>query len=213
MNQVLTAPVATGQQVMPQATIGSAEAWKEVPGFELYEASNFGRIRRKKTKRVLSPSLRREEYANITPRFEANLAMRGDLNTKLVHRVIAMTWLPDYTEDCTILHINGDKLDNRLENLRVATMTECNREAFKSGRINTPLPTAKLHPQTGQILEIYCGRRDASRSVNLSESAIHRAIRTGGTSGGYRWRNPTQQEIIEHGINEWIGPRPEQGCN
>lgn len=208
MNQIIAVPTATTLLTAFQpAVTPPAESWKVVPGFELYEASDLGRIRRKENKRVLSPYLSKGGGGtNVSHRHEVNLAIYGDLNTKLVHRVIAMTWLPDYGEDCTILHINGDKLDNRLENLQVVTQLENTREAFKIGKINTPLPTAKLHPQTGRILEIYHGRRDASRSIGRSETAIHQAIKTGGKSGGYRWRNPTKLEIKIHGINEWTGP-------
>lgn len=45
------------------------------------------------------------------------------IGRKLVpyHRVIAQAFLPDYSEDLQVDHINGITTDNRLENLRMVT--------------------------------------------------------------------------------------------
>lgn len=51
----------------------------------------------------------------------------------LVHRLIAMAFLPDYSKDLQVDHINGDKSDNRADNLRMATCRQ-NHRGFQNKR-------------------------------------------------------------------------------
>ena len=51
----------------------------------------------------------------------------------LVHRLIAMAFLSDYSDDLEVDHINGAKSDNRPENLRMATR-ETNMRAYWKNR-------------------------------------------------------------------------------
>ena len=41
-----------------------------------------------------------------------------------LHRIIAMTFLEDYSDELQVNHINGDKSDNRVENLEMVTASQ-----------------------------------------------------------------------------------------
>lgn len=46
------------------------------------------------------------------------------LGSRLMHRVVAACWLDNFAPDKQVHHINGDKTDNRADNLECLTQTE-----------------------------------------------------------------------------------------
>jgi hypothetical protein len=81
--------------------------YTEITEFPAYEISEEGNIRNKKSLKILSQSLSSKGY------YQINIANKS----RRVHRLLAETFInnPNLLE--TVNHINGDKLDNRLENL------------------------------------------------------------------------------------------------
>ena len=55
---------------------------------------------------------------------------------RLMHRVVAQCWLPDFSPEKHVHHINGDKTDNRADNLECVTPKEHfgDRHAGTNGR-------------------------------------------------------------------------------
>lgn len=49
-------------------------------------------------------------------------------HNRLIHRLVAMAFLPDYSEDKQVHHINENKSDNRVENLKVMDIVEHQRQ-------------------------------------------------------------------------------------
>jgi hypothetical protein len=90
------------------------EIWKDIIGFEgIYEVSNFGRVRRIKTGRILrtSKSGGCRGYVGI------NLSKDGKAYGKLVHRLVAESFLPNIEGLPEVNHKDEDKTNNRVENL------------------------------------------------------------------------------------------------
>jgi hypothetical protein len=50
--------------------------------------------------------------------------IRVNYKTYCLHKLVAMSFIPNIYDKPEIDHINGDKLDNRVENLRWATKSE-----------------------------------------------------------------------------------------
>lgn len=121
------------------------EAWAPVPGFPGYEASNFGRVRSVprtiEVKRAGGKYLRPLSGALLAtqrgPKGYLHLALRasGKGRTFAVHQIIGMTFLGARPVGHEIAHWDGNKENNRVENLRYATSKENKQDAARLGAI------------------------------------------------------------------------------
>lgn len=100
--------------------IENTEIWKQYLDTK-YEVSNLGNVRNKKTKAVLSQENTGNGYLCV------GLQMgKGVYKKTRVHRMVAITFLEfQRTEERNeVDHINGNKADNSVDNLRWCTHKE-----------------------------------------------------------------------------------------
>lgn len=89
--------------------------------------------------------------------------------TFLVHRLVALTYLPKEEGKDFVNHIDGDKLNNSLENLEWVTSSENLRHAFRTGlKSNTGIGNPKSVLSEGEVREIYYKLSEGSRVIDLS---------------------------------------------
>jgi hypothetical protein len=53
-----------------------------------------------------------------------------------LHRLIGMAFVPGYKEELTINHINGNKLDNRIENLEWVSLARNTQHQWETGLVD-----------------------------------------------------------------------------
>ena len=105
------------------------EEWRWVVGQEgKYKVSNLGRVRSfVKGGRIKTPHKTKCGY------FLVELFIDGKLSGRLIHRLVAEAFIPNSENKKTVNHKNGNKADNRVENLEWMTHSENVKHAFATG--------------------------------------------------------------------------------
>lgn len=132
------------------------EVWADVPDYEgIYEVSTLGRVKR------IKPGPNTKVGKILTPRLDTQGRPTVCLyNTELhkwrkewrVHQLVARAFIDAHPADgLEVCHGNGDKTDNRVENLRWDTSSANKQDAIKHGTaINQN--TGKTHCKRGHEL-------------------------------------------------------------
>jgi hypothetical protein len=101
------------------------EVFLTIKDYPNYAVSNLGRVKNLKKKQILKPSTDDKGYHAV------GLSINGIVKTQKVHRLVANTFLSNIEKKPCVDHIDGDKSNNDLQNLRFATIMENNRNRRK----------------------------------------------------------------------------------
>lgn len=110
------------------------EIWKDIKGYEgYYQISNLGGIKSFprngtiSTVYMLKPTLTKNGYYKVT------LSKPNNTTYLLVHRIVAETFIPNPENKPEVNHIDGDKLNNCVDNLEWCTSKENITHSIKTG--------------------------------------------------------------------------------
>lgn len=175
------------------------EEWKDIPGYEgLYMVSSEGRIK--------SLRYRHSNQEHIIPGrdngdgyFVVQLCKDGR-KMFTIHRLVATTFIPNPECKPYIDHINGDRKDNSVSNLRWCTQKEnCNyakaKDNFRKGHTGLLLGEKSVSAKPviqmsldGKLIKRYTCIMEASRETGINDSCICRVCKgERKQAGGYRW--------------------------
>lgn len=146
-----------------------------------YEITRDGRVisHKRITPKEIKPFLDRDGYKRVT------LQIDGKPKHFTIHRLVASTYLINECDKPEINHIDGNKLNNSLENLEWVTRSENTQKAYDNQQ-QIALGKPKLNPEL--VKEIRenkqnLNREQLARKYNVSCSCIQH-IRKGRT-----WKN------------------------
>ena len=163
------------------------EEWRDVVGYEgIYEVSNRGNVRNKKTLRIIKSSISYHNYVRVP------LRKNGKDRKLFLHRLVADAFIPNPENKEIVNHINGNKQDNRIENLEWCTYSENNVKAIKDGLRSTKRKIICQY-KNNMLIAKWRSISSASKYLNLPLGSISACLHYNEKHndcrmvGGYVW--------------------------
>lgn len=200
----------------------SKEIWRDVVGYEgLYQVSNLGRVKSLgrfvdnlvrghywQEERILKTCKRTNGYIGV------GLCKDGKAENFNIHRLVAIAFIPNPEDLPQIDHIDADKTNNNVNNLRWVTAKENINNPLNMAHLigeNNPFYGKKhtdatklkmrknhvsyygaLNPASRKVRnietnEIFLTVKSAGQKYGVSDNSIRNSIRRKHKSAGYHW--------------------------
>jgi hypothetical protein len=164
----------------------SEQEWRDVCGYGgVYQVSNDGCVRRAKggpgakAGRILKPSLLSTGYLKVS------LSVNDKAKTCKVHQLVAMAFIPNTDDKDEVDHVDRDRQNNHVTNLRWATRAE--NAINTAGRTNSGIkhisrtlyrgkPAFRVSIQRGgkHVVNKYFYIKDRDEADVLAEAEAYR---------------------------------------
>lgn len=136
--------------------------WKKIECKPNYSISNCGQVRNDKTGRILKPHKGTSGYYQVM--------LGGKTSPLYIHRLVASAFLQNKNNLPQVDHINGNKTDNRVENLRWVSVSEnCYSFGYKQRIENKK---KKILATDGKEKIVFNSRNEAAEYFGLHKSRI-----------------------------------------
>lgn len=133
-----------------------------------YQVSNYGRVRNGKTRRILKGGLADCGYYRV----DIELPKKGRRKF-LVHQMVYECFIS--TEYDVINHIDGNKTNNRVDNLESVTHQENMwKAAYETNSWN--FRKVAQYDTEGNLIKIYSNASEAGRAMGILPSSMRNAI-------------------------------------
>jgi len=189
------------------------EVWSDVVGYEgRYQVSNFGRVmslkRYKTGGGILRQSLSNAGYLKV------GLYKESTHKNHNVHRLVALAFIPK--DGCEFVnHIDGNKVNNKVENLEWCSRSDNQKHAFRMGlqKVNLIAAREAAWKKTRKsILQYTIGHDFIKEYVSVSEAAKETGIKrtaisqcligNSSQSGGFLWEYKSKEPPLTEGGRE-----------
>lgn len=180
--------------------------WREHPYIHNVYVSNAGLVAKNKRGNVMTIQQHMQNSGYLVVSVDDYRTRNTKSSNRLVHRLVAETFVPNYHCYDVVNHIDGDKLNNRSSNLEWVTYSENLYHAFKNGLRNTESVTVV------ETCETFRSASECARAIGATVSGIHDCkVGRQSTHRGYHFifgENPVTVASANRGvviIDTWTG--------
>ncbi len=163
-----------------------------------YSVSTTGRVRNDKTSKLLKPSITASGYGYVNLTHDGQ---KGAQRKYYAHRLLAECHLPNPDKLPSVDHINRDKLDNRITNLRWCSASDQIRNQIWEGDRGYRRPVHQFTVD-GTIVKTWSSCREVCSNMGFDEKSFSNAISSAKNLGGFTWHYGDVQQDCDI-TDEW----------
>lgn len=164
-------------RIVPEG--GDDERWEYFRN-SFYQVSNYGRVKNTRTNRILRGSYGADNY------YRVDIKIPGEKKRKyLVHRLVWEAF--NNIEPRIINHIDGNKQNNRLENLEnVSHRENMIKAAYETNAWN--FRKVAQYDRENNYIRTFANATEAANSIGILPGSLRNTIRRNGfTRSGYKF--------------------------
>ena len=144
--------------------------WKILKENENYSINEKGEIKNNITKKILSPSINKDSGY-----YQIDLWKNNKSRKYTLHRLVANNFIPNLENKPTVDHIDGNRLNNDISNLRWATYSDQNSRFNTFGVRSEKIKVINVN---GEEL-IFNRIKDVAEHFNCNISNISQMLKKG----------------------------------
>ena len=168
------------------------EIWLPIEGYDFYEVSNLGRVRRLESVVTNTNGITRKVQGKILKPMTNNsgylmvrLCKNGISRPFLIHRLVSAAFLPNPDKKPQVNHLSEDKLNNSVENLEWCTAKENVNYGTRNKRASEKHQKPVLCVELNQI---FSSLTEAAKQLRLNVGNLGSVLAgRRKTAGGYHW--------------------------
>lgn len=170
----------------------SKEEWKPVFGQPNFMINKKGKVINLNTRNILIPQ-NRNGYLRVNlnnSRYSLHILVWETFNNQKI------------PQGMQIDHIDGDKANNDLQNLRLVNSSDNVKNVYING--HSGQVAVKQYSLDGTYLQTFNSIRAAAQAVNTLEAGLKDATNRHGTCAGYYWIRANDSITINEVLYSWI---------
>lgn len=176
------------------------EEFKDIKNYEgLYKISNIGNVlsinyNKSGKEQIMKTTISNSGYKRVA------LSNKGNVKIKSIHRLVAEVFIPNPENKPEVNHIDGNKLNNNVNNLEWNTSSENTIHRFKilghkGSNIGKYSKESNYHKEVnqytiqGEFIKTWICAYDIQKELNIWSTSISKCCNNNlKTAGGFIWK-------------------------